>query len=223
MLFTPFIIEISALALSIVIYLGSLHVMRQRVRRNPMYAIQGVATQARGDWVASVMKEHNGILGVQTLRNSSTVASFMASTSTLLALGVLSLLQIEGLSSIWHSLSLMDKVPDSVQLFKVLVLMFDLFVAFFCFASSIRLYNHVGFMISTSVPEDELQDKICFVSALLNRAARHFHMGMLAFYFMVPLVFWIFGAVLLVVGTAGMTLIVRALDKNVTDPVCEAW
>lgn len=189
--------------------------MTQRVRREPLYAIQGVSDIARREWVASVMREKNGILAVQTLRNSTMVASFMASTATLLALGVLSLTgQAENLGRTWHALNMLGSTDQSMLVFKILTILLDLFIAFLCFTSSIRLYNHVGFMISTCTEAVQEDVKVCFVTAHLNNAARQFHLGMRVFYFMVPLVFWVFGSEFLLLGTAIMTAIVHLLDRT---------
>ena len=114
----------------------------------PLRTVQGVASAARKDWVASVVRGRDGILGVQTLRNSTMVASFMASTSSVLALGVLSLAASAGdRTGAWRLLHIFGTPSPDLLVFKVLALLLVLFFAFFCFASSIRLYGHAGFMI----------------------------------------------------------------------------
>lgn len=44
---------------------------------------------ARTAWVERIMQNEDGILAVQTLRNSTLVATFLASTAVLLIIGVL--------------------------------------------------------------------------------------------------------------------------------------
>ena len=209
------IFDFVCLAFSLALFLGDKLYIGRKLKTNPLYTIQGVSETARREWAAGVMRAGDGILAVQTLRNSTMVASFMASTSTLLALGVLSLsAQAEHVAETWHVLNLVGAASQGMLMIKILALMLDLFFAFFCFSSSIRLYNHVGFMINTcdgSVAEDV---KIAFVTAHLNSAAHQFHTGMRAFYFMVPLVFWVFGSVLLILSTAAMIAVVHILDKT---------
>src|SRR5690606_19030406 len=76
---------------------------------------------------------------------------------------------------------------------KLVLLIVDFFVAFFSFSTSIRLFNHVGYQIS--VPHDVRPRALTptRVAVHLNRAGRYFSMGMRAYYFSVPLLFWLFG------------------------------
>jgi uncharacterized membrane protein len=68
--------------------------LRQRVKRNPAYTVQAVNVMARTAWVERIMKNEDGILAVQTLRNSTMAATFLASTAMLLIIGVLTLKRI---------------------------------------------------------------------------------------------------------------------------------
>lgn len=108
----------------------------------PLRTVQGVASAARKDWVASVVRGRDGILGVQTLRNSTMVASFMASTSSVLALGVLSLAASAGdRTGAWRLLHIFGTPSPDLLVFKVLALLLVLFFAFFLlclFHSSVR-------------------------------------------------------------------------------------
>jgi len=123
--------------------------LRQRVRRNPAYTVQAVNVMARSAWVERIMKNEDGILAVQTLRNSTMAATFLASTAVLLIIGVLTLSeQGDKLGSGWHSLNVIGATRPELWITKLLMLMLDLFVAFFSFSMSIRVFNHVGYMIN---------------------------------------------------------------------------
>lgn len=186
----------------------------QKLKSDPIYTIQGATDLARRAWVVTVMEEHDALLAVQTLRNSTMAATFMASTAVLLSVGVLSLTgQAENLSTTWHSLNIFGSTQKSTLALKLLVLLLNLFIAFFSFSSSIRLFNHVGFMINAPASEANAASSMTFVAIQLNRAASHFHFGMRAFYFLVPLVLWIFGPLLLLGGTAVMIGVVYYLDR----------
>ena len=63
--------------------------LRQRVKRNPAYTVQAVNVMARSAWVERIMKNEDGILAVQRLRNSTMAATFLASTAVLLIKGLL--------------------------------------------------------------------------------------------------------------------------------------
>lgn len=186
-----------------------------KLKSNPIYTIQGATNLARRAWVVNIMEEKNDILAVQTLRNSTMAATFLASTAILLSVGVLSLTgQAENLGNTWHMLNIFGSTERSTLALKLLVLLINLFIAFFSFSSSIRLYNHVGFMINTPCTDGNYSSSLTFVAIQLNRAANHFHFGMRAFYFLIPLVFWIFGPLLLIGSTIATILVIYYLDRT---------
>src|SRR5512135_2951198 len=63
-----------------------------QVRRAPLRTYRGITRYLRREWVESIMKEKRDILSVQTLRNWIMAASFLASTSMIIGLGLLSFL-----------------------------------------------------------------------------------------------------------------------------------
>ena len=52
------------------------------------------------------------------------------------------------------------------------------------------------------------------VARRLNRAGNLFAVGMRAFFFAVPLVFWLFGPLFLLVATTGLVLALHRLDRS---------
>ena len=201
--------------LSVALYTAYNLYIRHKESVDPGFTIHGISRTARVQWVASVLEKQNGILAVQTLRNATMASTFMASTSVLLAVGVLSLTgNGENVRHTWHSLNFFGSVTSDMFAFKILALLLNFFLAFFCFTSSLRLYTHVAFMLGA---EDGAEDKShisCMAEKYLNMGANHFSLGMRAFYFTVPLVFWIFGAQVMLFGTIFLISIVYALDKT---------
>lgn len=188
--------------------------LRHKLKHDPTYTVQAVNTIARSAWVKTVMQGSKDILAVQTLRNSTMAATFLASTAVLLMMGTLTLSgQGTQIETSWHALNIAGAVHSGIWIFKLLLLLLDFFVAFFSFASAIRLFNHVGYMIN--VPLNLAQKAISpqHVAAHLNRAGRHYSVGMRAFYFAVPLVFWLFGPVFLVAATAVMIVALYRNDR----------
>lgn len=76
---------------SILIIIGYHVLMRARIKQNPNYTFQAINTKARSSWVEMIMTNNDGILAVQTLRNSTMAATFLASTAILLIIGVLNI------------------------------------------------------------------------------------------------------------------------------------
>jgi uncharacterized membrane protein len=193
-----------------------LFLWRQR-RLNPTYTIHAVNEIARARWVAHVMANPGkDVMAVQTLRNFVMGASLMASTATLLIVGTLTLSgQAESISRSWHVLNAGGSHAAELWIIKVLSLLVDFIVAFFAFAMAVRLNNHVVFMLNVPTGEgghDALTPAA--VARRLNRAGNLFAIGMRAFFFAVPLVFWLFGPPFLVGATLGLVIALYHLDRN---------
>src|SRR4030065_1616235 len=86
--FTAFGYDVLGLGLSVSL-LGLYHLyLRIKVARNPAYTVQSVNIIARAAWVENVMREKGmEVLAVQTLRNSTMAATFLASTPVPLLMG----------------------------------------------------------------------------------------------------------------------------------------
>jgi uncharacterized membrane protein len=185
-----------------------------RTRRDPASSAQDVMLLAREAWVESVMHERRDILAVQTLRNSTMAASFMASTAILLIIGVLTLsAQADKLSGTWHALNFLGHVSEEMWLFKLLMMLFDLLFAFFAFSMSVRLFHHIGYSINVPLARQLERTQPRHVVAQMNRAGIFYRIGMRAYYFIVPLLFWLFGPVFLMGATAVLIFFMYHLDR----------
>jgi len=192
------------------------HYLRSQLRRNPHYTIQAVNRYTRAQWVHAIMSDESRlVLGVQTLRNSTMAATFMASTAVLLIIGTLNLSsEANKLIDTWHVTHLGGSRQPGLWMVKLLFLVSNFFVAFFAFSMSVRLYNHVGFKISVpaEVRTPELQPDS--VAIHLNRAGNYYSIGMRAYYFAVPLVFWLFSPVLMLIATVILIAVMYHIDRS---------
>jgi uncharacterized membrane protein len=208
--------DISALAASAMMIALYYLFLWTRVRRNPTYTIHRVNELTRGLWVANVMNNPSkDVMAVQTLRNFIMGASLMASTATLLIIGTLTLSgQADNIARSWHVLNAVGTHAAEIWIVKVLALLLDFIIAFFAFAMAVRLMNHVVFMIN--VPDRGAHATLspANVAHRLNRAGNLFAIGMRAFFFAVPLVFWLFGPAFLVVATAVLVVALHHLDRS---------
>lgn len=210
--------DLIAVILSLLIIAAYYGFLWVKTRENPTYTIHGVNALARAKWVEAIMKNHaKDIMAVQTLRNFIMGSSLMASTAALLIIGTLTLSgQAENISHSWHILSLPGPHTHTPQLWilKVMLLLVDFIVAFFSFAMSVRLTNHVVFMIN--VPEHDAHHNLSpqAVAKRLNRSGHMFAVGMRAFFFAVPLVFWLFGPHFLVLSTIGLVIALHHMDRS---------
>lgn len=212
---TPLGYDLLSFVLSVaLLILYHLH-LRIKVARNPAYTVQSVNIIARAAWVENIMRgEGKEVLAVQTLRNSTMAATFLASTAVLLIMGVLTLSeQGDKLSSTWHALNVYGATHTELWLMKLLLLLLDLFVVFFGFSMSVRVYNHVGYMINVPLTMNHKMISPRHVAITLNRAGRFYSIGMRAFYFTVPLVFWLFGPHFMLVATVVLIPVLYRLDR----------
>jgi uncharacterized membrane protein len=195
----------------LLIYHGYLH---YKVSKNRAYTVQAVNAMARTAWVVTIMKERRDILAVQTLRNSTMAATFLASTSVLLIIGVLTLGgQTDKLEGTWHVLNSIGSRHPELWLVKLLLLLLDLFSAFFSFSMAIRIFHHVGYMINVPLSLNHRVISPDHVAAHLNRAGRYYSIGMRAYYLAVPVVFWLFGPHLMLASTALLIAVLYHLDR----------
>ncbi len=208
-------LEYGGLLLSVLLLLGYHLFLYWKIRHNPFYAIQTVNKAARGSWVRYIMQDESHMLmGVQTLRNSTMVTTFLASTAVLLMMASLSLIgKADTVSEVWHVLNIAGPSQPTLWAIKVLALVSDFFVAFFSFAMAVRIYNHVGYQMNLPAEMQPEPSPEAYVVALMNRAGSYYTIGMRAYYFAVPLVFWLFGPLLVVVSTFILIPVLYINDK----------
>lgn len=210
--------DLLAFVISTAIVAAYYYFLRLKTRNNPTYTIHGVNALARRLWVENIMRNPNkDVMAVQTLRNFVMGASLMASTAALLIIGTLTLSgQAENISQSWHALniSIVGAHTTALWIFKVMLMLVDFIVAFFAFAMSVRLANHVVFMIN--VPEHDAHHNLSpnAVARRLHRAGNMFAIGMRAFFFAIPLVFWLFGPYYLLLSSIGLVIALYSLDRS---------
>ena len=186
-----------------------------RVRRDPLSTIQSVNRETRRAWVQHIMSDPSlGILAVQTLRNSTMAATFLASTAVILIMGGLTLSgQADRIAVSWHALNVGGSHHPALWEAKLLVLLADLFIAFVSFAMAVRLFNHVGYQITLPPAMRPPVVNPEQVARHLNRAGAFYSLGMRAYYFMVPLVFWLFGPHLMALASLALVGVLFFIDR----------
>jgi len=212
---SPLAVNGLAFGFSVVLILAYHGYLRYRLRRNQSYTIQAVNKQARNSWVEGIMASRDrAIVGVQTLRNSTMAATFLASTAILLTIGVLNLMDKDGVLDRLFSTAHIDgqQLADNLWVMKLLPLLVVFFWAFFCFSQAIRMYNHVGYLINASGGGNFCPTPT-FVARILNRSGHFYSLGMRAYYLSVPLVFWLLGPLYLVMASMGLVVVLYHVDR----------
>lgn len=214
-MFDAFNTDLISFSVSTVLLIAYHLYLRIKLRRNPHYTIQAVNRAARSAWVKGIMEdESKSILGVQTLRNSTMAATFLASTAVLLVIGTLTLSeQTDKLETTWHSLNVTGSMHPGLWTAKLLLLLSNFFIAFFSFAISLRLFNHVGYQLNVPVKDRVPSINPKSVAIHLNRAGYYYSLGMRAYYLSVPLVFWLFGPHFMVAATLVLIAVLYHVDR----------
>jgi uncharacterized membrane protein len=210
---THYIFDISSFIASAALITAYQLFIRSKVKKDPAYTVQAINIIARTAWVETIMNERRDVLAVQTLRNSTMAATFLASTSVLMIIGILTLSEGGKLESTWHVLNVVGATPPELWLVKLICLLLDMFVAFFSFSMSIRVFNHVGYMVNVPLALNHKMISPAHVAMHLNRAGRFYSIGMRAYYFMVPLVFWLFGPHFMFIATIGLLIVLYRIDR----------
>jgi len=205
-----------AIIVSAALFISYYLFLMARVRRNPDFTIHAINQKARMLWVEAVMRDRTkDIMAVQALRNYVMAATFKASSAILLIIGTLTLSgQAESLARTWHALNIGGSQAPELWIVKILCLLSALIVAFFAFAMTIRVLNHVVFMVS--LPAADAQGPLApeWVAQRLNQAGAFYTIGMRAYFVTVPLAFWLFGPALLVLSTLGLVLVLYRIDRS---------
>ena len=206
--------DLFSFALSVLLLVAYHWYLAYKTSHNPAYTVQAVNRIARKAWVETIMREEGKeVLAVQTLRNSTMAATFLASTAVLFIIGVLSLSgQGDKLESNWHALNMGSK-HSGLWMGKLLLLLLDLFVAFFSFSMAVRVFNHVGYLINVPLTLNHKVISPAHVAVHLNRAGKFHSIGMRAYYFTVPLVFWLFGPHFMLLSTCVLIVVLYHIDR----------
>ncbi|MDK9696508.1 MAG: DUF599 domain-containing protein [Siculibacillus sp.] len=205
--------DLAALALTLGALVGYHVFLSRKVARNPNYTFQATMRRSRAAWTRAIMAEGKDILAIQTLRNSTMAATFLASTAVLLIIGVLTLsAQGDRLEASWHALSLTGPAGSTMWTIKTLTILVDLFVAFLCFTMAIRQFHHVGYMINVPISGRWGHVPTDIVISQFERSGRFYWFGMRAYFLLVPLVMWLFGYVMMLAATAVLIGVMFRLD-----------
>ena len=184
-----------------------------RVKHAPLTTAIGLNMQTRRAWVETIMADRLDLLAVQTLRNWSMAASFLATTAILICLGTLNAAFVSGSHDGLRVISEISHQNNGLLRLKLLLLIITFFSAFFNFTLAIRSYNRAAFMINIPLARDPLITPE-FVTRVLGRGMNHYSLGMRGYYLSVPLVLWLFGPYWLAAGTVVLLLVMYKIDYS---------
>ena len=198
----------------VVVCLYHLH-LYIKVKRTPETTAVGMTNLMRKQWVETIMSERRDILAVQTLRNHVMASSLLASTSILIALGILNtVVRPAGFQEISQALNIVGTRSETLWVVKLMLLAVDFFLGFFNFTLAIRYFNHAGFGLG--LPDRHIGVASHeFVIEVVNHAGLHYTIGMRCYYLAIPLGLWIFGPTWMLTGALILIPVLYRLDRTV--------
>jgi uncharacterized membrane protein len=200
-------LDLVGLLFHISVFTGYRARQRARVLRDPKATLQSQQARIRAAWVAELIAGKNGILGVQTLRNALMAVLFFASNTMFLVLGTLTLIAQGQVGEGWALLDPQGMRPAPFAHLKIMLLLFTLLAAFFCFLNAIRLFSHASVSIGLASAEAEP------ITAQLDTAWRYQGLGVRCYYFGAPIMFWLFGVPWLMLASVGAVTLMQLFDR----------
>jgi len=178
------------------------------LRRRPLTTAIGRNRAQREAWVERVMEREADLLAVQSLRNWTMTATFLASTAILVGLGILQFV-FAAEQQLAHTLLTSGAAPIArgVGTLKLLLLASLFLGAFFAFTQTLRLLNHQVFALGAPASAARAA-----VVADLATAANWFTLGMRGFYLALPVALWLFGAGWFLAATIILLVLLARLD-----------
>ena len=185
--------------------LGYLTVFLYLYKRHPAILIQGKMNRFRRLWLKQVTDKES-LLAIHTFRNLIMSSTFLASTSILLVLGLLSLLSVEK-SSLVNVLQPDLKMTAefySWWMFKIILLVVLFTHAFFHFTQSLRDMHFLSIIaaVAAQTKDDPIREEL---SRDLERLFEHFAIshthGFKSFFFSLPIFMWLVGPTFMIVAS----------------------
>jgi len=165
----------------------------------------------RRGWVERAIKENGEILIIQNVRNWIMAANFLASTSILFVLGLLStVFSLDKISAKAHMLNFLGSHSDELLVFKILLLTMAFLGAFFNFSLCLRSMTHASFM--TGLGGEHVTGPRGTIGEL-ERGAFHYMIGIRSYYLAIPLALWFFGPSWMALGTFCLLCILWRVDR----------
>jgi uncharacterized membrane protein len=212
------IVDMSVYGASLALIAGYQLYLHIRLRNDSHYTIQSINKTARKAWVDNIMSDKSrGLLGVQTLRNATMAATFLASTAILMGMGVLNLMSKGADTNVMHALETDLFTNHDFHIVKLIILLATFIWAFFSFSLAVRIYNHTGFLLNSR------NDKLSFyltpgyVSNLLNRGGKYYSIGMRAYYISVPMLFSLHSTWYMLAASIGLVIFLYRMDRTPKD------
>lgn len=163
---------------------------KQRVR-----SLVHVTNQYRQQWMRELLKRETRTMDSIMIGNLLRSITFFANTAIFILFGLVTLLGYQDrVSGIISSIPFAQTGSDFMWEIKIFLLIMIFVYAFFKHTWSLRQYNYAGiFVVAAPGPKermDEHEELIRRGTALVANAAKHFNLGLRAYYFGLAVLGW---------------------------------
>ncbi|BBM98058.1 hypothetical protein MPTK1_1g10490 [Marchantia polymorpha subsp. ruderalis] len=166
-----------------------------KIRTSPLDTVIAINHLNRRAWVHNIMSDSkaNGILAVQTIRNSIMASTLLAGTAITLSslIGAL----VAGSSTTYNSVIVVGAFGSTILAVKYLSILCCFLAAFVCHVQAIRYSSHVSFLITVPVGEMAPGLSAEYVNRMIYRSSNFFSLGLRCYYLSFPLLLWLFGPI----------------------------
>ncbi|KAL2649768.1 hypothetical protein R1flu_017896 [Riccia fluitans] len=183
-----------------------------RIRVRPMDTVIAINHMNRRAWVHNIMMDSkaNGVLAIQTIRNSIMASTLLAGTAITLSSLIAAL--VAGSTSGYNSVLILGSLNETVLGAKYLSILCCFLSSFVCHVQAIRYSSHVSFLITVPVGDTAPGLSPDYVNRMLYRSSNFFSVGLRFYYISFPLLLWFFGPIPMFVCCVVMVLLLHVVD-----------
>ena len=167
----------------------------------------------RLEWMRAMLKRDNRMMDAAMIGNLQRSIAFFASTTIFIILGLITLLGYHDKAEMLiGAIPFSTPAPPLLWEMKVCLMIVIFIYAFFKYTWSLRQYNYAGIFISAAPDHNEhlaRHEEIARKGAyLVGNAARHFNMGLRAYYFGLAVLGWFISGSVFILATTWMVFII---------------
>jgi uncharacterized membrane protein len=189
-----------------------MRILRDTHKRYYVHQLQSIRTA----WIEKYGMGVEPILIVQTLRNKIMISSFMASTALIMIIGGFNFvfgMDVVKMKS--GSIFFFNFVDADLEIVKVLLIINVLLYSFFHFLWHTRELHNMTLILN--VPEEQLRkisplQPMDFLKNMYLNSGIHFTLGIRGYYFLIPLLLWMFHPLMMMASFFGIMLFLIRRD-----------
>lgn len=166
-----------------------------------------VTNEYRLQWMREMLKRSTRTMDSIMIGNLLRSISFFANTTIFILLGLMTMLgYTDRVSGIISNIPFVQPGTQMLWELKVFLLIVIFIYAFFKYTWSLRQYNYAGIYVVAMPPSDERVEQHEELAqrgaALVANAAKHFNLGLRAYYFGLAVLAWFLHAYAFMIATA---------------------